>query len=119
MVWCQTEEAVYTLSAMTAGIRRNWIQAVMKNVRPSTAPDVARSVYCSNALYTSYYKSSGSLLSFLPNTVSTVHSEKKQRLLHKTGLQRNDSNKTKQWHKQRQCTALICVMQHVAGRAEM
>ncbi|XP_072568399.1 uncharacterized protein mprip isoform X1 [Paramormyrops kingsleyae] len=36
-----TEEAVYTLSAMTAGIRRNWIQAVMKNVRPSTAPDVA------------------------------------------------------------------------------
>uniref|UniRef100_A0A8C9V8N3 Myosin phosphatase Rho interacting protein n=1 Tax=Scleropages formosus TaxID=113540 RepID=A0A8C9V8N3_SCLFO len=35
-----TQEAVYTLSAMTAGIRRNWIQAVMKNVRPSTAPDV-------------------------------------------------------------------------------
>ncbi|MBN3314967.1 MPRIP protein, partial [Atractosteus spatula] len=39
-----TQEAVYTLSAMTAGIRRNWIQAVMKNVRPSTAPDVARSI---------------------------------------------------------------------------
>ncbi|KAG7491791.1 hypothetical protein MATL_G00007670 [Megalops atlanticus] len=36
-----TQEGVYTLSAMTAGIRRNWIQAVMKNVRPSTAPDVA------------------------------------------------------------------------------
>ncbi|KAK6478335.1 protein outspread-like [Huso huso] len=36
-----TNEGVYTLSAMTAGIRRNWIQAVMKNVRPSTAPDVA------------------------------------------------------------------------------
>ncbi|KAJ8363758.1 hypothetical protein SKAU_G00125890 [Synaphobranchus kaupii] len=36
-----TQEAVYTLSAMTGGIRRNWIQAVMKNVRPSTAPDVA------------------------------------------------------------------------------
>uniref|UniRef100_A0A4W6E811 Myosin phosphatase Rho interacting protein n=1 Tax=Lates calcarifer TaxID=8187 RepID=A0A4W6E811_LATCA len=34
---------VHTLSAMTAGIRRNWIQAVMKNVRPSTAPDVASS----------------------------------------------------------------------------
>lgn len=34
---------MHTLSAMTAGIRRNWIQAVMKNVRPSTAPDVARS----------------------------------------------------------------------------
>ncbi|MGH0149864.1 UNVERIFIED_CONTAM: hypothetical protein FKN15_047848, partial [Acipenser sinensis] len=37
-----TNEGVYTLSAMTAGIRRNWIQAVMKNVRTSTAPDVAR-----------------------------------------------------------------------------
>uniref|UniRef100_A0AAY4BV02 PH domain-containing protein n=1 Tax=Denticeps clupeoides TaxID=299321 RepID=A0AAY4BV02_9TELE len=36
-----TQEGVHTLSAMTAGIRRNWIQAVMKNVRPSTAPDVA------------------------------------------------------------------------------
>ncbi|XP_041076960.1 protein outspread-like isoform X2 [Polyodon spathula] len=36
-----THEDVYTLSAMTAGIRRNWIQAVMKNVLPSTAPDVA------------------------------------------------------------------------------
>ena len=32
---------MHTLSAMTAGIRRNWIQAVMKNVRHSTAPDVA------------------------------------------------------------------------------
>ncbi|KAF4085257.1 hypothetical protein AMELA_G00115370 [Ameiurus melas] len=36
-----TQEGAHTLSAMTAGIRRNWIQAVMKNVRPSTAPDVA------------------------------------------------------------------------------
>ncbi|CAL8303493.1 unnamed protein product [Lota lota] len=38
-----TLEGVHSLSAMTAGIRRNWIQAVMKNVRPSTAPDVASS----------------------------------------------------------------------------
>ncbi|XP_067100555.1 myosin phosphatase Rho-interacting protein isoform X1 [Osmerus mordax] len=39
-----TQEGVHTLSAMTAGIRRNWILAVMKNVRPSsTAPDVASS----------------------------------------------------------------------------
>ncbi|KAL0984019.1 hypothetical protein UPYG_G00135960 [Umbra pygmaea] len=36
-----TQEGLHTLSAMTAGIRRNWIQAVVKNVRPSTAPDVA------------------------------------------------------------------------------
>ncbi|XP_049419813.1 myosin phosphatase Rho-interacting protein isoform X1 [Epinephelus fuscoguttatus] len=38
-----TQEGVHTLSAMTAGIRRNWIQAVIKNVRPSAAPDVASS----------------------------------------------------------------------------
>uniref|UniRef100_A0A8C6KW97 Myosin phosphatase Rho interacting protein n=1 Tax=Nothobranchius furzeri TaxID=105023 RepID=A0A8C6KW97_NOTFU len=40
-----TQEGVHTLSAMTAGIRRNWIQAVMKNVRPSNAPDVARLLF--------------------------------------------------------------------------
>nr|XP_057904393.1 rootletin-like isoform X2 [Doryrhamphus excisus] len=34
-----TPHGVHTLSAMTAGIRRNWIQALMKNVR--TAPDVS------------------------------------------------------------------------------
>ncbi|CAL8284591.1 unnamed protein product [Merluccius merluccius] len=38
-----TQEGTHTLSAMTAGIRRNWIQAVKKNARPSTAPDVASS----------------------------------------------------------------------------
>ncbi|RVE59900.1 hypothetical protein OJAV_G00193410 [Oryzias javanicus] len=38
-----TSDGVHILSAMTAGIRRNWIQAVLKNVRPSTAPDVASS----------------------------------------------------------------------------
>ncbi|CAB1418969.1 unnamed protein product [Pleuronectes platessa] len=32
--------AVYTLSAMTAGIRRNWIQSLMKNVNPANTPDV-------------------------------------------------------------------------------
>lgn len=36
-----TQEGMFTLSAMTAGIRRNWMQALMKNIRPSTAPDVA------------------------------------------------------------------------------
>ncbi|KAM9784067.1 uncharacterized protein ACBT44_021433 isoform 3-T4 [Syngnathus typhle] len=33
-----TPKRIFTLSAMTAGIRRNWIQALMKNVH--TAPDV-------------------------------------------------------------------------------
>ncbi|XP_029913774.1 myosin phosphatase Rho-interacting protein-like [Myripristis murdjan] len=36
-----TRKGFYTLSAMTAGIRRNWIQALMKNVHPTNAPDVA------------------------------------------------------------------------------
>ncbi|XP_074511918.1 uncharacterized protein LOC141780548 isoform X1 [Sebastes fasciatus] len=36
-----TPKGVYTLSAMTSGIRKNWIQALMKNVRPANAPDVA------------------------------------------------------------------------------
>uniref|UniRef100_A0A3Q1ITJ3 Myosin phosphatase Rho interacting protein n=1 Tax=Anabas testudineus TaxID=64144 RepID=A0A3Q1ITJ3_ANATE len=34
------KEGACTLSAMTSGIRRNWIQAIMKNVRPTIAPDV-------------------------------------------------------------------------------
>uniref|UniRef100_A0A3Q1GL17 Myosin phosphatase Rho interacting protein n=1 Tax=Acanthochromis polyacanthus TaxID=80966 RepID=A0A3Q1GL17_9TELE len=38
------KEGVCTLSAMTSGIRRNWIQAIMKNVRPTIAPDVTRSI---------------------------------------------------------------------------
>uniref|UniRef100_A0A8C7XLY0 Myosin phosphatase Rho interacting protein n=1 Tax=Oryzias sinensis TaxID=183150 RepID=A0A8C7XLY0_9TELE len=33
------KEGACTLSAMTSGIRRNWIQAIMKNVRPTIAPD--------------------------------------------------------------------------------
>ncbi|XP_073713521.1 uncharacterized protein [Misgurnus anguillicaudatus] len=37
-----TKDGVFTLCAMTYGIRRNWVQAVMKNVRPIVAPDVTR-----------------------------------------------------------------------------
>ncbi|KAL6102461.1 uncharacterized protein ACO6RY_02070 [Pungitius sinensis] len=38
-----TPKGVFTLSAMTSGIRKNWIQALMKSVRPARAPDVASS----------------------------------------------------------------------------
>ncbi|KAK1162750.1 protein lava lamp-like isoform X1 [Acipenser oxyrinchus oxyrinchus] len=38
-----TKEGAITLCAMTSGIRRNWIQAIMKNARPATAPDVTSS----------------------------------------------------------------------------
>ncbi|XP_047232961.1 centromere-associated protein E isoform X3 [Girardinichthys multiradiatus] len=37
-----SKDGTCTLSAMTSGIRRNWIQAIMKNVRPTIAPDVTR-----------------------------------------------------------------------------
>ncbi|XP_072299803.1 TRIO and F-actin binding protein b isoform X2 [Eucyclogobius newberryi] len=37
-----TREAVITLSAMTAGIRRNWIEVLKKCVRPSSSPDLTQ-----------------------------------------------------------------------------
>lgn len=40
----QTKDAIYTLSAMTSGIRRNWIEALRKTVRPTSAPDVTKYV---------------------------------------------------------------------------
>uniref|UniRef100_A0A8C8VLN6 PH domain-containing protein n=1 Tax=Pelusios castaneus TaxID=367368 RepID=A0A8C8VLN6_9SAUR len=41
-----TKEATFTLSAMTSGIRRNWIEALRKNVRPVSAPDVTKLSDC-------------------------------------------------------------------------
>nr|XP_008303978.1 PREDICTED: trichohyalin-like [Stegastes partitus] len=40
----QTKDGVYTLCAMTAGMRSNWVQAVLKNVRPSPTHDAASSL---------------------------------------------------------------------------
>uniref|UniRef100_A0A8C5QFE8 PH domain-containing protein n=1 Tax=Leptobrachium leishanense TaxID=445787 RepID=A0A8C5QFE8_9ANUR len=37
-----TREGIYTLSAMTSGIRRNWIEALRKNVHPVSIPDVTK-----------------------------------------------------------------------------
>ncbi|XP_057391287.1 myosin phosphatase Rho-interacting protein isoform X8 [Balaenoptera acutorostrata] len=39
-----TKEGAFTLSAMTSGIRRNWIQTIMKHVHPVSAPDVTSSL---------------------------------------------------------------------------
>ncbi|XP_034632864.1 TRIO and F-actin-binding protein isoform X1 [Trachemys scripta elegans] len=41
-----TKDATFTLSAMTSGIRRNWIEALRKNVRPVSAPDVTKLSDC-------------------------------------------------------------------------
>ncbi|XP_062873381.1 TRIO and F-actin binding protein b [Trichomycterus rosablanca] len=38
----QTVGDVFTLSAMTAGIRRNWIEVLRKNIRPSSSPDLTQ-----------------------------------------------------------------------------
>ncbi|XP_067310283.1 TRIO and F-actin binding protein b isoform X2 [Pseudorasbora parva] len=38
----QTRDAAVTLSAMTAGIRRNWIEVLRKNVQPSSSPDLTQ-----------------------------------------------------------------------------
>ncbi|XP_041851458.1 TRIO and F-actin binding protein b isoform X2 [Melanotaenia boesemani] len=38
----QTREAVFTLSAMTAGIRRNWIEVLKKCIRPTSSPDLTQ-----------------------------------------------------------------------------
>ncbi|XP_067333644.1 TRIO and F-actin-binding protein-like isoform X1 [Channa argus] len=38
----ETREAVFTLSAMTAGIRRNWIEVLKKSIRPSSSPDLTQ-----------------------------------------------------------------------------
>lgn len=39
-----TKEGEFILSAMTSGIRRNWIQTIMKHVLPASAPDVTSSL---------------------------------------------------------------------------
>lgn len=44
----QTRDAVFTLSAMTAGIRRNWIEVLRKNVQPSSSPDLTQLPNCSS-----------------------------------------------------------------------
>ncbi|NWU98832.1 MPRIP protein, partial [Upupa epops] len=52
-----TKEGEFTLSAMTSGIRRNWIQTIMKHVRPTTAPDVTSSLPEEKSKTTSSFES--------------------------------------------------------------
>ncbi|XP_060101466.1 TRIO and F-actin-binding protein [Heteronotia binoei] len=41
-----TKDGVFTLSAMTSGIRRNWIEALRKSIRPASVPDVTKLSDC-------------------------------------------------------------------------
>ncbi|KAM8821308.1 TRIO and F-actin-binding protein [Eudromia elegans] len=57
-----TKDAVFTLSAMTSGIRRNWIEALRKNVRPVSAPDVTKLSDCNKEnSFQNYVPQKGSL----------------------------------------------------------
>ncbi|XP_054023998.1 TRIO and F-actin-binding protein [Dryobates pubescens] len=56
-----TRDAVFTLSAMTSGIRRNWIEALRKNVRPVSAPDVTKLSDCDKENFRNSVPQKGSL----------------------------------------------------------
>ncbi|KAL6457415.1 hypothetical protein MHYP_G00343780 [Metynnis hypsauchen] len=59
----QTKDAVFTLSAMTAGIRRNWIEVLRKSIRPSSSPDLTQIPDSSSDKENSRHPSSRRLLS--------------------------------------------------------
>ncbi|KFV18313.1 TRIO and F-actin-binding protein, partial [Tauraco erythrolophus] len=56
-----TKDAVFTLSAMTSGIRRNWIEALRKNVRPVSAPDITKLSDCDKENFRNCVPQKGSL----------------------------------------------------------
>ncbi|NXU44817.1 TARA protein, partial [Drymodes brunneopygia] len=56
-----TKDAIFTLSAMTSGIRRNWIEALRKNVRPVSAPDITKLRDCDKENFRNCVPQKGSL----------------------------------------------------------
>ncbi|XP_070836781.1 early endosome antigen 1 [Chaetodon trifascialis] len=66
----QTRDGVYTLCAMTSGMRHNWVQAVLKNVRPSLTPDIT----CSLPEQTTQQKSQQTDSQLAEGPVETGHS---------------------------------------------
>ncbi|XP_061088770.1 TRIO and F-actin-binding protein-like isoform X2 [Conger conger] len=38
----ETQEAMFTLSAVTSGIRKNWVEVITKTVLPSSSPDITQ-----------------------------------------------------------------------------
>uniref|UniRef100_A0A673IG04 TRIO and F-actin binding protein b n=1 Tax=Sinocyclocheilus rhinocerous TaxID=307959 RepID=A0A673IG04_9TELE len=69
----QTRDAVFTLSAMTAGIRRNWIEVLRKNVRPSSSPDLTQLPNCSSDKENAHHSSSLRLRSQSEATSTTAN----------------------------------------------
>uniref|UniRef100_A0A671RB29 Centrosome-associated protein CEP250-like n=1 Tax=Sinocyclocheilus anshuiensis TaxID=1608454 RepID=A0A671RB29_9TELE len=65
-----SKEGLFTLSAMTSGIRRNWIQAILKNMRPTVAPDPpSNSSQLSNSSVVEENKSGQPSIKRLPHKV--------------------------------------------------
>ncbi|XP_010222467.1 PREDICTED: TRIO and F-actin-binding protein [Tinamus guttatus] len=70
-----TKDAVFTLSAMTSGIRRNWIEALRKNVRPVSAPDVTKLSDCNKENSFRSYGSHGETNEALRKEVQSLRAQ--------------------------------------------
>ncbi|KAM7386608.1 hypothetical protein PAMA_009289 [Pampus argenteus] len=72
----QTRDGVYTLCAMTSGMRHNWVQAVLKNVKPT--PDVTSSILEHNTQQKSQQADSQSAEFVRKEEAIKLQSERKQ-----------------------------------------
>ncbi|XP_067165704.1 TRIO and F-actin-binding protein isoform X4 [Apteryx mantelli] len=90
-----TKDAIFTLSAMTSGIRRNWIEALRKNVRPVSAPDVTKLSDCNKE---------NSFRNYIPQK-SLLRTEEQQR----PGLGSEMISKGSHWKADGQRHAFDCV----------
>ncbi|KAM6306936.1 LOW QUALITY PROTEIN: TRIO and F-actin-binding protein-like [Podargus strigoides] len=86
-----TKDATFTLSVMTLGIRRNWIEALRKNVRPVSAPDVTK---------LSDFDKENSFCNSVPQKGS-LRTEEQQRL----GSGSEGNSKSSHWKADGQCHA--------------
>ncbi|KAM7372213.1 hypothetical protein PAMP_009396 [Pampus punctatissimus] len=72
----QTRDGVYTLCAMTSGMRHNWVQAVLKNVKPT--PEVTSSILEHNTQQKSHQADSQSAEVVLKEQATKLQSEREQ-----------------------------------------
>ncbi|XP_076000184.1 TRIO and F-actin-binding protein-like [Genypterus blacodes] len=102
----QTQEAVITLSAMTAGIRRNWIEVLKKCVRPSTSPDVTKLPDSNSDKENSHTRS------FLSSRRSSSHHSDVQSVVltspHPTPVSASSSTLSASQSTDREWAALLC-----------
>ncbi|KAK2833634.1 hypothetical protein Q5P01_017523 [Channa striata] len=72
-----TKDGVYTLCAMTSGMKRNWVHAVLKNVRPGLTPELTGSSSEENPQHSSQKPDteSAEVLSRAENPISSLQEE--------------------------------------------